>query len=77
MKENVNISNFQIVPSSQPCHGQTNYTGAFHFRFWQFGEWVNVVVDDNLPTIEGQLCFASSPDSNELWVSLLEKAYAK
>jgi len=67
----------KIVPSPQPCYGQTNYTGAFHFRFWQFGEWVDVVIDDLVPTIQGQLCFAKSSDDNELWISLLEKAYAK
>ena len=39
-----------------------------------------VIIDDRLPVfdcINGQLCFARCGDPNELWVPLLEKAYAK
>ncbi|KAH9329441.1 hypothetical protein KI387_001549 [Taxus chinensis] len=57
---------------------QYNEEGVYTVRFCIQGEWVPVVVDDWIPCeSRGKPAFATSRKVNELWVSILEKAYAK
>jgi len=66
----------QIIPDEY-AFNTAGYTGKFRCRFWQFGDWVDVYVDDRLPTVDNQVLFAHSSAPEEFWVSLVEKAYAK
>lgn len=53
-------------------------SGAYQIRFCKGGKWIVVTIDDFLPVDPetNRLVFSHSPN-NELWVSLIEKAYAR
>ncbi|XP_067939062.1 calpain-5-like [Watersipora subatra] len=68
----------KVIPdASSQNFNNLSYTGMFRFRFWVFGRWMEIVIDDYLPTRHGKLIFCHSTSKNEFWSSLLEKAYAK
>ncbi len=66
-----------VVPPRQTFEPRRGYAGVFKFRFYHFGQWHEVVIDDRLPTRRGQLIMLRSSQPNLFWGSLLEKAYAK
>ena len=71
----------KVIPKNQgfsqdETSGRT-YFGMFKFRFYRFGEWFEVVIDDRLPTKNGELIYMKAGDDGEFWSPLLEKAYAK
>jgi len=68
----------RVIPQDQ-TFDENEYAGIFHFRFWLYGEWVDVVIDDFLPFhSDGRLVFCRNKVAkNEMWSPLLEKAYAK
>ena len=54
-----------------------NEFGIYRLRICKNGEWVEVTIDDYIPCSEDSGPIFTSSKANELWVLLLEKAYAK
>ncbi|KAL8561164.1 hypothetical protein ACOMHN_054535 [Nucella lapillus] len=69
----------QVIPDDAYHVGTDHYDGIFHCRFWRFGQWEDVYIDDFLPIVHGTTPWGarSATDPDEFWVSLLEKAFAR
>ena len=67
----------KVVTSRGQSFEDGKYFGIFHFKFYKWGTWVDVVVDDFIPTYNGRPLFTYSDDKGEAWPCLVEKAYAK
>ena len=64
------IFSYAAVDGAQP--------GRVTVQLWEHGQWRRVVIDDRLPCGKDRLpLYARSVEPNELWVALLEKAFAK
>ncbi|ESP00170.1 hypothetical protein LOTGIDRAFT_141267, partial [Lottia gigantea] len=69
----------RVIPEDSYRINTQQYDGIFHSKFWRFGQWDHVYIDDYLPVVyDTQLWGAkSATDKNEMWVSLLEKSFGK
>ncbi|XP_061166912.1 calpain-A-like isoform X2 [Saccostrea echinata] len=77
MENNLLFSKVYKSPSSS--EENKRFYGVVHFRFWYFGQWVDVYVDDKIPVQEGCLVMTSHSASftNDIGITMAEKAYAK
>lgn len=57
-------------------HLEPNAAGIYGIRICKNGEFIDVVIDDYIPVMNGEPAFSRS-NGHELWVILLEKAWAK
>ena len=85
--ENEKLSEI-ILCKNENSFEENKYTGAFVFKFWQYGEWIEIIIDDRIPCqfrykkyYPKNLKVGDSGENNdeemEFWPCLLEKAYAK
>lgn len=69
---------YQVLPDEEDHFKSKKYDGVFHCRLCRLGIWEDIYVDDRLPVgSDGFICGSSSTIENEMWIPLLEKAYAK
>lgn len=62
----------KVIPFDQ--NFGKDYSGIFHFRFWMYGDWHDVVIDDLLPYSNNlnSLVFCHNvSQTNEFWPALL------
>lgn len=51
--------------------------GVYRIKFCKNGEWIEVTIDDYFPCLPFRGPLFSRAHDNEMWVLLIEKAYAK
>jgi calpain len=62
-----------VIPKNQ-SFDYNDYAGIFHFRFWSFGVWIDVCIDDYLPVNSqtNELIYCSNRKfKNEFYGALL------
>lgn len=71
--------NTHVMPKAPESPDSFKEHGIYVIRFFKDASVIYVVIDDLLPVKkkDGKLVFAYCKDPNELWVPLIEKAYAK
>ncbi|CAH0720612.1 unnamed protein product, partial [Brenthis ino] len=68
----------RLLARAAPPHSfRAGYRGRFTFRFWVFGAWRDVAVDDRLPARARRPLGAVCALPDDFTLPLLEKAYAK
>jgi len=63
----------RVIQRETNSTDEAKAAGVYRFKFFRMGEWVDIVVDDQLP----QRKRAAPSETDEWWVPLVEKAYAK
>lgn len=56
------------------------YVGVVHCRVWRAGRWVDIYVDDSVPSVAnsgGIRLLSYCHDKDELWLTFIEKAWAR
>ncbi|KAJ9442516.1 Calpain-type cysteine protease DEK1 [Diplonema papillatum] len=72
------VAEFEHLVRSMFDVGQDTDLGCYRVNLCKNGWWQTVIVDDFLPCSGSKPAFARNREEpNELWVSLVEKAYAK
>ena len=58
---------FQMIPNLGLMESD-QYNGVFHARFWHFGEWFDIYVDDLIPVYNDErYCKLSYKCYYEMW----------
>lgn len=73
-KSSATMASIGVFP---PIFHKFRKRGIYCFRFFKDFSWRYVIIDKKLPVVDNMLVFAKCLDEEELWVPLIEKAYAK
>ena len=79
VREDDDDPNKMVLLDEPGLFEQCKQYGIIVCRFMKNFEWYYVIIDDRIPVFDksGKPVFAHGDDDNELWVPLIEKAYAK